>query len=352
MAVEILAKQESVGFLQQSKVSNHWSAPAAANANFKIIQWITAGTPVPNPGVIVENINSTSQNGTHREYERIFVDKISGPATLPIAGIADKTTLAGLLAITHQGDPSEPVGGVYPKDFPDGGLTAPIDFATNGGYLFTFAIRQQASADDGIILENGIMQNLNLIWDLNATGSARCMQYNGTVLFNEINYEQTLSGTWTNATPSTANFYNDTDLWAFTTLTIDSVVYTAELVKRVEIQFNNNVTLDGRTTGGKAAQYRWKPERNLIFRLTYNSATEKLLKDFQDGVRVQAVWANDVAADNAGELSFNMPYCIIQNPPSVYDGDYKAVEINAQILSNAAATPITTSITDSIDWGF
>jgi len=351
VSTEILNKQEAVGLLQQSKGSNHWAAPAAASADFRTIQWMNAGVANPNPSVIVENINSTSQYGTHREYERIFVDKTSGLATLPIAGIADQTTLAGLIAMTYQvcteGDTTP-----YDKAFTYGGLTAPIDFATNGGYLFTFAIDQQGSADDGIIIENCLMQNLNLIWDLNATGSARLLQYNGTVVGNEINYEQTFSGTWTNATPVQTGFYNHDDTWSFSALSIDQVVYAAQLIKRVELQFNNNIVADGRTTGGKAAQYKWKPEINLIIRMTYNSATEKLLKDFQDKVSMSGTWVNDVTANLTGELGFVIPYCVIQNPPKIYDGDYLAVEVNAQVLSNGGATPITTNLTDVVDWAF
>lgn len=342
---EILSKIESVGFLKQT----NWATPQGASANFKIIQYLNAGTPNANPDVRVENINSTSQNGPGREYERIFVDKTSGLPTIPVAGIADKTTFAGLLAMAMQ-TAIENATTPYLKTFSH--TNTVIDWVADGGMVFTFALDQQASADDGVILENCVMQNLNLVWDLNQNGSARCLSYSGTVISNEINYEQTFSGTWTNATPSTAGFYNDTDLWAFSTLSIGGVAYTAQCIKRVEIQISNNFFSDCKTTGGKANQYKWRPEINLMIRMAHDSATEKIHKDYQDGERVQAVWANNIASSTDGHLSFSLPYCVMQSPPKVYEGDYIGLDINAQVLSQGGNAHFTCTLADAIDWAF
>ena len=354
MAVEILSKQESVGFLQQSKASNHWAAPQAASANFKTIQWVNAGVLNPNPDVQVSNINSTSQYGTHREKGRIFVDATSGLPTMPIAGIADKTTLAGLLAMAFQ-SVSESGITPYSKDFESGGITGLIDWATNGGYLFTMALKQQASADDGVILENALMNTLNLVWDLNARGSARVLQYNGTIIGNELNYEQTLNGTWTNTSSANTGFFNDTETWAFSTLDVDSVDYSGECVKRVELQINNNITSDCKTTGGKANQYKWAPQINAMIRLAYNSTTEKLLKDFKDGADVQFTWANDisVSADKYLTFSSDTNGGTLQAPPKIYDGDYLGIDLNVQLTQASDSTsPLTCTLVDTIDWGF
>ena len=351
MAVEVLSKKESVGILQQSKASNHWSAPAAASANFKIMQWLNAGVPNPNPDVNIANISSTSQYGTHREYSRLFVDKTSGLPTLPIAGVADQTTFAALLAMLFH-SATEDASTPFEKVFTYAGTAGLPDWSGNEGYLFTTAIRQQASADDGVILQNCAVQTLNLVWDLNQRGVARCLNYNGSLISNYIAYEQTLNGTWTNATPSQAGFYNLDDTWAFSTFTIDSVSYTGHKPKRVEIQFNNNIFSDEKTTGGKANQYKWRPEINLMIRLPYNSATEKILMDYTDGARVQTTWANDVTPGLDGYFQIGMPYGVLQSPPKIYDGDYLAVDLNIQVLSAAGATPITIDMVDTIDWAF
>ena len=85
MSNKILSKTERVGILQQSKASNHWSAPAAASANFYTLNWVNSGNLNPNPDVQTEQINSVSQVGTHSEYQRrFFIDEASGTAYVVI----------------------------------------------------------------------------------------------------------------------------------------------------------------------------------------------------------------------------------------------------------------------------
>jgi len=126
---------------------------------------------------------------------------------------------------------------------------------------------------------------------------------NGTFVGNVMKYEQTLSGTWTNLTIVQTGFFNNTDLWGFsyggTALTIGGVDYSAECVRRVELQINNNVTSNCKTTGGKANQYDIAPEYKILITLDYNATTEKLLKDFQEGATAALTWTNDSAAAGA-----------------------------------------------------
>lgn len=352
---KILSKTERFGILQQSKSSNHWTAPAAANAAFKLCQWIDAGVAIPNPDVQVDQINSTSQNGTHIENERFFVDALSGLPSIPFSGICEKATMAAFLVSALQAC-SEDAGTPFAKTITSGGLTSVINWANNEGYLFTIALDQGASADDGVILENAIIQTLNIVWDLNARGPARLVNMNGTFVGNEKNYEQTLNGTWTNTTIA-QNFFNNTDTWTTNfsgvNLTIGGVDYSAQCIRRVELQINNNITSNCKTTGGKANQYDWAPEYKLLVSLDYNDVTEKLLKDFQDGVTGTMNWSNDpAAAETDGKWSIVFPMFRLLSQPKIYNDAYIGINLELGLRSAAAATPLTVFFADTVDWGF
>jgi hypothetical protein len=352
--MSVLSKVESLGILQQSKASNHWSAPAAESAAFRTLQWITAGNLVINPDTIVDEYNSTSQTSVHREHERRFFDKTSGLPKLPFTGVADKTTLAILLALALQ-NVDEAAGTPFYKQFYYGGLTgdALIDWAGNGGYLASVALRQKGSADDGALLENALLNTLNLVWDFNAQGFSRLLQVNGEFIGNNPStlYEKTLSGTWSNAQAGKA-FYNNTDTWAFSTLNIDSVDYKAQCIKRVELQINNSIFSDCKTTGGKANQYKWMPRANMIIRMAYNSVTEKILKDYIDGARVEITFANNIASNTDGGMAIAASYGVLASQPKIYDGDYLGLDLNVQIDSQGGGTPLIITMSDTIDWGF
>ena len=356
MSNKILSKTERFGILQQSKASNHWAAPQAAIAEFKLCQWINAGTPNPNPDVQVDQFNSTSQNGIHRESERFFVDALSGLPSIPFAGTCEKATMAPFLVSAMQAC-SEAVGTPFEKTITAAGLTSTVDFANNEGFLFTVAVDQGASADDGVILENAIIQTLNIVWDLNARGVARLVNMNGVFVGNELNYEQTLSGEWTNSTIVQTGFFNNTDLWGVThstaIFTIGGVDYSAECIRRVEFQVNNNVTSNCKTTGGKANQYDITPEYKVLVTLDYNATTEKILKDFQDGVTALMAWSNGSAdAGTDGKWSFSFPSLRLMSPPKIYNGDYIGINLDFTCFSTAAATPVAIYYTDTVDYGF
>jgi hypothetical protein len=356
MSKKILAKTERFGILQQSKVSNHWSAPAAANAAFKLCQWINTGVLNANPDVQVDQFNVTSQNGIHSENERFFVDATSGLATVPFSGSCEKATMAPFLVSALQAC-SEAVGTPFEKTITAGGLTSTIDFAGNEGYLFTLAIDQGASADDGVIVENAIIDTLNIVWDLNARGVARLVSMSGTFKGNTVKYEQTLNGTWTNLTIVQTGFFNNTDLWGVThstpIFTVGGVDYSAECIRRVEVQINNNVTSNCRAVGGKANQYDIAPEYKVIVSLDYNDTTEKMLYDFAQGVTALMAWSNDAAdAGTDGKWSFNFPSLRLMSPPKQYNGDYIGINLEMKCFSAAAATPLAIYYTDTVDYGF
>ena len=104
VVAKVLAKREKIGILQRSKSVDHWAAAAdtAANAAFKTIHWLDVGQAIPDAGITVDQFNVTSQNGTHFEAERRFVDKVSGLVRVPFSGTCDKSTLSIFLVAALQ----------------------------------------------------------------------------------------------------------------------------------------------------------------------------------------------------------------------------------------------------------
>jgi len=177
----------------------------------------------------------------------------------------------------------------------------------------------------------------------------------GTFVGNEMNYEQTLSGTWTNATIAQTGFFNNTDAWDTDSLTIDGVDYKAECVRRVEEQVNNNITSNCKTTGGKANQYDWAPEYKTILTLDYNETTEKILKDYTTGGAVSLAWSNDAAgAYTDGKWSYLHATTggRLISPPKIYNGDFLGIQLEIRWYSTSGATPLNVMYCDTVDYGF
>ena len=349
--VKIASKEERLGVLKQA----NWATPAAANAAFYAMQHVNAGVLIPDNATTVDQFNVTSQQGIHAEIERVYVDSTSGLKRFPIAGIADKTSMTPLLYSSHFAC-TEAATTPYNKIITCDGLTGPIDFTNNATKFFTYAIDQGGTAaspstsDDGIIIENTVVDQLTLTWDFNNQGIARLVSYSGVAVGNEMNFEQSLSGTWENATPA-QGFFNNTDAWAFITLTVDEVDVKTECIRRVEYSVNNNVTSSCAGTLGKPTQYDIAPEYTMKVVMNYNAVTEKFLKDFNDKGTVDANWSNDsAAAKTDGLWTIDMPTGYLISPPKIYEGDFLGVELNIKAYSTAGATPVTINYCDTKDW--
>lgn len=354
--VKMLNKKERLGCLLQT----NWATPNPQNTTFFTMQWVNAGVLIPEPAVTLDQMNVISQHGIHFEEERSVIDALSGLQSIPISGIAEKSSMAPLLYSSHFAA-AEAATTPYNKVITCAGLTAPIDFNGDGTKFFTWAIDQGGTAtnasptstsDDGIILENALVDTLTSVWDMNADGTARLVTYTGTVKGNEMNFEQSLSGTWTNATPA-EDFFNQTDTWAFITLDVDSVDYKAEFVRRVEYSVNLDMTSSSSGVNGKSNQYDIAPEYTMKVILNYNPVTEKILKDHTTKAAVDANWSNDsgqVLTD--GKWTIDMPTGYLTSPPKIYEGDFVGVELNIRAYSTAAATPVTINYCDTIDWTF
>ncbi len=343
MATKQLAKTFNYGV----RLQTDWANPEAAGAVYKTVPY-DAGVTVFDPDVFVERHNTTGQSGIHREFERVYVDSRSGLPKVNFNMPADVKTLAphlvGALFVV-----SEAAGGAFTKNISAGGLTAVIDFNADDAQLHTIAMDDQASADDGIILENAIIENLTLSWDFIANGTARLVQVNGNWIGNEMNFEQTTNGTWTTTTFTPMN---DTDTYTFTTLTSDGVDIKAETVRRFTFNVANNVTTNSATTVGKPNNFDVSPVYTSQVLLDYNSTTEKILKDFQDGATVTATIDSSLSSGASGNLTITLVGGIIQRQPFGYNAEFGATVLDVMWHSVAAAVPVTISFTDAVDYGY
>ena len=351
-----LSKIESIGILQQDKSVNHWDVIAADNAAFKTVQWINVGTLIPDPAVTVDNFNVTSRLGIHHEDERFFIDATSGLPTLPFAGTCDKTTMAAFLVAALQAC-SEAVLTPFEKTITAAGLSTVVNWAGNEGYLFTLALKQGASADDGILIHNALIDTLNIVWEVETNGIARLVNMNGTWVGSKIEYEQTLNGTWVNATAAQTGFFNNTDTWSNNfggaLLNIGGVDYSAKCIRRVEIQINNNIRKACVSTGGVATNYVSSPEYKIMFTLDHDSDTEKIHYDFVQGTTFTMNWSNDAAdAGTDGKWSIVIPNAHIMSVPKNYAEEYIGISIDGRLYSASGVSPITIYFTDTIDWAF
>ena len=349
MATKFLSKVVDYGLLVQA----NWATPAAASAAFKTIPY-NAGVTVFEPDVRVGSFNTTGQVGIHKEKERVHVDARSGLPKVNFSMPADVKTLlphlAGALHNVSQGAPT-----AYDKTINCGGLTSPIDFNGNDFKVFTIALSNTSSGgsgsgDDGMILENAIIENLTLTWDFLADGTARLMQMSGNWIGNKMNFEQNVASS--NWSTTTFTPMGNTDLMSLTTFTVDTQPWSSLNVRRFTFNVANNVTADSATTAGKANNYDTAPVYTSQILMDYNPTTEKAMKDFQDGATVVATIASSIVSGADGAFSIACTGGVLQRQPFAYNGEFVAVELDVLWHSTAGATPLTMTLTDSIDWGY
>lgn len=357
MAVDIYSGKQTIGFLQQSKVSNHWSAPQAASANFKKVNY-DKNVSIPNPDVQIENFNWTAQTGTMLNSSRVFVDSTSGLPSVPFSGVMTKS-LMGLHLACAMHTCTEGATTPFDKSFTMANHTGQVDFATNEGFLSTIAGYAYAAASDGWILQNALLNELKIVIEANQRGVARLANVSGTWVGNNLLKNQNLSGSWV-AQPTTG-FYNvgssASDIFAVgmainllgSALSLSSICW-----RRFELTINNNVMSDCKTTGGKANNFKIDPVVTFSLDIPYNSASYTLLKEYtlQNADYCEMTLANSYVANTDGEFAIAIPNFHMTENPKVFEGDYLAHRINGIARDNGTNSPLTIDFTDTVDWGF
>lgn len=373
MSVDIFKGKQKIGILPQTV----WGTPVVSSAAFKTLNY-DAGVTIVNPDVKVEQLNYTSRAGVIDEYERVFVDGTTGSPTLNFSCVATRKTLALHLIAAMQGV-TQGTTPSFQKVITMLASTGQIDFAAitssaSPGKLFTLAIMNE-STTDGIILESAILNTLKITFDLNSVGIAKLVKISGSWTGRKVSYNNTLSGTWTGLPSNT--FYNNGDTFALKNLKLGSTGYSTELVRTLEIDINNNLTVPVRT-GGVPAQYHIMPTVEYVVNLGYNASTKSILDQYKNGDLAEIIFANHVVSTGSadeppalaeGQLAFYTDntardldpgladiltapaYGILTDNPFKYDGDYLGIGLKIRALSKAGGTPITAVITDNLDWG-
>jgi len=343
MARKNLAKTFKYGV----NVQSNWASPAAAGAVFKTVAY-DAGSVIIDPDVRVELFNTSGQSGVHKEKERVLVDGRSGLPSISFSMPGDVKTIAPHIVGAFLST-SENASTPFIKSFTCAGLTSVVDFNGDDVKLHTIAMDDKASLDDGILLENAILDNITFSWDFIANGIARLLHIRGKWVGNEMNFEQTTDGTWTTTTFAPMN---STDTYTLGTFDVDGVDWKDETIRRYEFTVNNNVTTNASTTIGKANNFDIAPVYSARVFLDYNTLTEKGLKDFQDGAQVDIAISSSIGASTDGHFNIDAVNGIIQGQPFEYNGDFAAIGLNIIYHSANAASPVTGFIVDTVDWGY
>jgi hypothetical protein len=206
-----------------------------------------------------------------------------------------------------------------------------------------------ASADDGVLLQNGITDSITFTIDFNAKGVGRLVGINGTLVFNEVAFDQTLTGTFVDTTLAP---FGNAEAFTLTTFTSDSIDLSTLCVRRIEITIQNSVTSNCSTTGGKANQYDVTPEILINVIVDHNTLTEKLRNDFKLGATVDITIANGADSTVSGFLSFDAPLCKMISNPSVYNGDFYGYNLQLRAYQSGTTSPLTAIVCGALAWAY
>lgn len=361
MSVKRLGKQGKYGIIRHNKASaaatafsaigstaNQWTNPVLAATNFRRLL-LTALTPQIDSGVTVDEYNLTSQSGLIQELSNFYIDSNSGIAKFNFSAPADLYTLSALLVMALQQETTTAKGSYYSKVITPGFATGPIDFEAGNGYTFGLCEKIGASADDGTLMQNGIMDTITLTIDFNAKGVGRLVGVSGTMAFKSVAFDQTLSGTFVDTTLLPLG---NTDLFVFNTLTSDSVDLSSLCIRRIEITLKNSVTSNCSTTGGAPNQFDCTPEYLINILVDHNSLTEKIRGDFKAGATVALTLTNGLATSALGYFSMTANNCKQIAEPAVYNGDYYGYNLQLRAYQPLASNAIAFTIVDHYTWDY
>lgn len=348
MAVEYKDKIAKLGFLQQSKSSNHWAAPQAANANFVGIN-AEVGVTIE-PGVTVDEFAFTGTTGLMKEADRRYVDGISPLQYLSYKVIPTKTNLAAHLIAAFQ-KVSEGAATPYVKDISP--VNADVDFANNNGFLWTLAHSASGNAlQDGVILENALIDTLGLKIDNLANGVKRLASLDVKWVGNEMNFNQNLNGTWVAAPTNTATFFNSKTLGFTLNITVGSTALTAVCWRAFEMQLNNNVSNPCPTVGGKANNYRLNPTLRFVIDIPYTTDTKAIVGSFKDGDKVNFDFGNG-AGTSDGQILLTVAEGVLTKSPLEIQNEYHALRLEIEADKPTAGFAASfIKFADAVDGGY
>ena len=362
MSIKIAGKQGKYGIIRHNKTNsaataykaigstdNQWTNPVLAATNFRRIL-LTALTPMIESGVTVDEYNTTSQAGLNKESSNFFIDSNSGLAKFNFSAIADRNTLLPLLVAAMQGVTSSLGGGTaYLNYLVSGFLAGAVDFNQGGGFTFGVCEKIGASADDGVLLQNGVIDSITLTFDFNAKGVGRLVGVSGTMAFKSVAYDQTLTGTFVDTTLTP---FNNAELFSLSTFTSDAVDLSSICVRRIEVTIQNSVTSNCATTGGAPNQYDFNPEYLINVIVDHNTLTEKLRNDFKNGATVDFTLESSISSDADGYMAIDAPVCKMIGEPMVYNGDFYGYNLPLRAYQSGSTSPLSIQINSDLVWDF
>ena len=359
--IRILGKNQRVGIIKQPKTiasatafecngatTLGWTNPAVAGTNFRTI-YPDAMTTIPDSAPNHEYYNTTSQYGALFESERFHADNTTGLKRFAFSGTLWKNDAAPLIIGAAQAV-AEAGTTPFSKSITSGFIAGLLDFANDDGHLHSLAFdTATATAADGFLMVNGVVDRIELIWDFNAQGVARNLKYNVEWVFSAITPDTNLSGTW--ATTTRAPF-NDDDTFAFSTLTSDSVDLTSITPRRFTFSINNNVSVKSQTTAGVPNNFDMRPQymSNLLF--DFGATNSTVPGDFKAGATVAATLTNDITLGLDGYFALALPGGVMTRNPYQYEGDFAALSMDIEWQSTGGATPFTLTLVDTQDWNY
>ena len=307
------------------------------------------GGSVPDPGVTIDGYDDmTGNGGVMNEYTNVNVNNVSGLKMINFAGYAIKETLAQHLIAVFQ-KVTEAATTPYAKQFTFADDV--LDWRNNEGYLFTVAYDTGISGG-GIILENALLSEYSLVIDTLAKDSKRFLRHSGTWIGNEMNKNQTLSGTWTTPTKtlmndSTNGFEDNLDV------TVGATALTSQPFYRFEFKYTSGLDTDFASIGGKAGNYIWMPKAQFIIDIPFTSETYTMFNGYSAGSLAKVVALdNGISAHADKDFIFSNTYGHLASNPYKYDKDYVALRLEINIETPAAGWGDIIQLTDTIDGGY
>ena len=334
----------ATAFKADGPTNNQWTNPVLVTTDFRTI-YFNALSPKIDPGSQVDYMNLTSQVGLNKELSNLYIDKVSNLAKFNFSMIADKNTLSAILAMAFQAV-TVPLTG--DNSFYPGFKAGPIDFNGNGGYTFGLCEKIGASADDGALLQNGIMDSVTFVFDFLNKGVARLAQINGTMAFKSVQFDKILTGTFVETTLAPIG---DAGTWIVSTFSSDSVDLSALCIRRLEITINNKVSASCATTDGAPNQFDCDPEYLCNIVVDHGTLTEKLRNDFVNGATV-ALNIKNQAGLTTGYFEIDIPVMKMKSEPSAYNGDFYGYNMQMEVYQDGTDAPMKVRFLDALDWGF
>jgi hypothetical protein len=351
---EVYAGRQRIGFLQQSKTSNHWDAKTTGASAFRRMIY-DMGSVIPQSNVVVDNQMWASRQSLYPEKERHFSDANSQLKRVPFSGVVDiryltPHFLSALQAITEGA--TTPFAKTITSGFV--GSNPIIDFASNEGYLYGIAIEnfnRSSSVNSSFILHNAIIDNLTITIEANAQGVAKLAKISGEWVGTEL--EQItggFTGTW--LAPYTDKYINNTEVL---TLSV-SPLTTIKCFKSFSITISNNITSD--CISSTPQNYKVNPQITFDIALHYLDSAANDTHALKSIYRSQTPFYFNLVNDKVStaadyfKIGTTTPACYLTQEPQEFDGDYQAIRMVGEMKSYTGVSPLIVNVNDSVDWGF